>query len=157
GFASEKLVVGATALARRGSEFRHGLEVRVVDAVERSDAARAGGKPDHRFFDVGKAHALYMLLVAPFEALVAGKKALLIAPSGALTALPFHLLATEEPPFTVPEIKTAADFAVYRGVKWLIKRHAITVLPSVASLNALRQVSPATRASKAMIGFGDPV
>ena len=40
---------------------------------------------------------------------------------------------------------------------WLIKRHAITVLPSVASLNALRQVSNATKASKAMIGFGDPI
>ncbi|HJU31672.1 MAG TPA: CHAT domain-containing tetratricopeptide repeat protein [Hyphomicrobiaceae bacterium] len=156
GFARERILLSASALAQRISEFRRGLEVRVVEAVERSSPAREEASKDP-FFDAGKAHALYMLLVAPFGELIAGKKHLLIAPSGALTALPFHLLVTQEPPFNVPAIKTARDFAAYRDVEWLIRRHAITVLPSVASLNALRQVSSATKAPKAMVGFGDPV
>ena len=110
GFASNKIPLGAKALAQRISEFRRGLEVRVVDAAERSLPMRPGAK-EEAFFDVGKAHELYTLLVAPFDKLLASKNHLLIAPSGALTALPFHLLVAEAPPFTVPAIKTAKDFA----------------------------------------------
>jgi CHAT domain-containing protein len=152
-FASHRVPVGGRVLAKRISAFRRGLEVRVVDAVERSLPKRE----DDTFFDVSKAHEIYRLLVAPFEKLFASKNHLLIAPSGALTALPFHILVTQSSAFSVPSIRDAKDFAVYRDVAWLIKRHAITVLPSVASLNALRQVSKTTKASKAMIGFGDPV
>lgn len=156
GHASERIPLSGKVLAQRIAEFRGGLEVRVVDAVERSLPARPDSKKEP-FFHVGKAHELHTILVAPFAKLLASKNHLLIVPSGALTALPFHLLVAEDPPFAVPVIKTASDFAAYREVAWLIKRHAITVLPSVASLNALRQVSNAPRAPKAMIGFGDPI
>ena len=64
---------------------------------------------------------------------------LLIVPSGALTALPFHLLVVDEPAIAVPSIGSARDFAAYREPAWLIKRHAVTILPSVASLNAPTQ------------------
>jgi CHAT domain-containing protein len=40
---------------------------------------------------------------------------------------------------------------------WLIKRHAITVVPSVASLRALRAFAKENRTGKPFIGFGDPV
>ena len=40
---------------------------------------------------------------------------------------------------------------------WLIKRHAVTVLPSVASLKALRVFARKHQAHKPIIGFGDPV
>ena len=156
GYKSEKIPLGGKALAEKISEFRLGLDVRVVDAVERSLATKPGAKKQP-FFDVGKAHELYTSIFAPFDKLLASKKHLLVVPSGALTALPFHLLVAEKPPFTIPPIATAKDFAAYRDVVWLIKRYAITVLPSVASLNALRQVSSASKAHKAMIGFGDPI
>ena len=78
-------------------------------------------------------------------------------PSGALTALPFHLLVTDKPAVAVPEFKTLNDFAAYRDAAWLLKRHAITVLPSVASLKALRTFAQKGQATKPMIGFGDPV
>ena len=61
------------------------------------------------------------------------KRSLLVVPSGALTALPFHLLVTEKPPAAIPE-----TFAGYRDAAWLLKRQAVSVLPSVASLKALR-------------------
>jgi CHAT domain-containing protein len=42
-------------------------------------------------------------------------------------------------------------------VAWLIRRHAITVLPSVASLKALRQFARASKATRPFIGFGNPL
>jgi CHAT domain-containing protein len=75
------------------------------------------------------------------EALVKTKHHLLVAPSGSLTALPFHLLVTEKPAFMAPTAGgsiTTADMATYRDAAWLIRRHAVTVLPSATSLRALR-------------------
>jgi hypothetical protein len=68
-------------------------------------------------------------------------------PSGALTSLPFQVLITEKPEGT----QRLSDAA------WLIKRHAITVLPSVASLRALRAFAKGTRTGQPFIGFGNPV
>jgi hypothetical protein len=45
----------------------------------------------------------------------------------------------------------------YRDAAWLVKRHAVTVLPSVANLNALRVSARNDPGTKPMIGFGDPV
>jgi CHAT domain-containing protein len=52
---------------------------------------------------------------------------------------------------------TAATFAPYREAAWLVKRQAVTVLPSVASLKALRVFARKDQATKPMVGFGDPV
>ena len=65
------------------------------------------------------------------------KRSLLIVPTGALTALPFHLLVTEKPPAAIPE-----KLEGYRDAAWLLKRHAVSVLPSVASLKTLRTACP---------------
>lgn len=40
---------------------------------------------------------------------------------------------------------------------WLIRRHAIAILPSVYSLKILRGKQAAASVSKPLIGFGDPV
>jgi CHAT domain-containing protein len=69
---------------------------------------------------------------------------LLIVPSGALTTLPLQVLVTEPP----TDLKTA---------RWLIRDHAITVLPSVASLVALRRTAKPSAARQPMIGFGNPL
>jgi CHAT domain-containing protein len=45
----------------------------------------------------------------------------------------------------------------YRNAAWLVKRHAVTVLPSVASLRALRSLPRTEQGVKPMIGFGDPI
>jgi len=56
----------------------------------------------------------------------------------------------------VPQMQSN-DMAGYRDAAWLVKRHAVTVLPSVANLKALRVLARKGRATKPMIGFGDPV
>src|SRR5262249_28005636 len=40
---------------------------------------------------------------------------------------------------------------------WLIRSHALTVLPSVSSLKALRQFAKESHASRMLIGFGNPL
>jgi CHAT domain-containing protein/tetratricopeptide (TPR) repeat protein len=136
----------AAQLSDKVAAFRRGLD---VDEVRKSVDA---GNPV--LFDVGLAHELYRALLAPVEPLVTDKRHMLVVPSGALTALPFHLLVTDA---AAKAPASLDDVAAYRAVAWLQRRHAVTVLPSVASLRALRTFAAKDRAAKPMIGFGDPM
>jgi len=134
--------VGRDDIAAKVTAFRRGLD---LDTMQQ--------------FDVGLANELFNLLIGPVDGLVRDKGHLLVAPSGVLTALPFHLLVTEKPA-TSPQgrNRTAAeDAARHRDAAWLIKRQAVSVLPSVASLQALRSLAQVGQGGKPMIGFGDPV
>ena len=84
-------------------------------------------------FNLKIAHELYAELLGPVADLIKDKQ-LLIVPSGPLTSLPFSVLVTEEPKAAFP-----ARNEDYKEAAWLIRDHAITVLPSVASLAALRR------------------
>jgi hypothetical protein len=72
-------------------------------------------------------------------------------PSGALTALSLHRLVTEEPVAAIPE-----RLEGYRDAAWLLRRHGVSALPSVASLKALPGFARREQAVKPMTGFGDP-
>jgi CHAT domain-containing protein/tetratricopeptide (TPR) repeat protein len=114
-----------------------------------------GDAPLERFpaFDVGAAHQLYNALLAPVEPAWAQAKSLLVVPHGSLALLPFSVLVTEP-----TALKTGAlRFEGYKAVPWLVRRAAITQLPSVNTLAALRAVRRAQAPSKPFIGFGDPV
>ncbi len=103
-------------------------------------------------FDLSLAHELYRDLLAPFEESLAGKRHLIIAPDGRLMGFPFQLLVTAPPAVELEE-----DDA-YRRARWLIRDMAISVLPTVSSLRALRQLGDELPpASRAFVGFGDPV
>ena len=144
--------------ARGKAAGREGRRVPTRSRRGRIREVGRGGKP--QLFDLLLAHELYTTLLGPVEALVRDKKHLLLVPTGALTALPFHLLVTEMPVVVAPptgsEFK-AGDLAAYRDRAYLLKRHAVSVLPSVASLKALRVFASRSQAAKPMIGFGDPV
>jgi CHAT domain-containing protein/Tfp pilus assembly protein PilF len=144
GFEWRTIGVGAEKLAEKVAALRGGLDLRKL--------ARSADKP--ALFDLALAHELYVELIGPIEGLVRGKRHLLVVPSGPLTSLPFHLLVTEKPAKPVPGIK---DIALYRDAAWLIRRHAISMLPSVASLRELRLFARKSAGTKAMIGFGDPI
>jgi CHAT domain-containing protein len=138
----KSLPSGAEALSRKVAAFRHGLDI--------ASASDASGKSG--LFDLALANELYATLLGPVEALVRDKRSLLVAPSGALTALPFHLLVTEKPAAAIPETMTG-----YRDAAWLVKRQAVSVLPSVASLKSLRAFARKDQGIKPMTGFGDPL
>jgi CHAT domain-containing protein/Tfp pilus assembly protein PilF len=133
---------GAEALSRKVAAFRRGLDVGMA-----SDASGKSG-----LFDLVVANELYATLLGPVESLVKDRRSLMVAPSGALTALPFHLLVTEKPPAAIPETLEG-----YRDAAWLLKRQAVSVLPSVASLKALRGFARNDQSIKPMTGFGDPL
>ena len=119
---------GADDVAKKIAVFRRGLD---ADEYEKSVA---NGKPI--LFDLGLAHELYATLLQPVESAVKDKKRLIVVPTGALTALPFHLLMTQ-----APSGRTHPTMDAYRSAAWLISRHAVSVLPSVTSLKSLRALS----------------
>ena len=141
-FQWQQIPLGADALTQKVAVLRRGLDV--------GKASDASGKSG--LYDLALANELYAALLAPVEGLVKDKRSLLVAPSGALTALPFHLLVTERPAAAVPD-----KIEGYRDAAWLLKRQAVSVLPSVSSLKALRGFARRDRAIKPMTGFGNPV
>jgi CHAT domain-containing protein/Tfp pilus assembly protein PilF len=132
----------AETLSQKIAAFRRGLDL--------GKASDASGKS--ALFDLALAHELHETLLAPVDALIKDKPSLLVVASGALTALPFHLLVTEKPAAAIPE-----KFEGYRDAAWLLKRQAVSVLPSAASLKALRVFARKEQSTKPMTGFGDPI
>ena len=101
-------------------------------------------------FDTERSFALYRKIFAPAEPYLEDVRHVIVVPDGSLQSLPLGVLVTEKPPFLI-------DFADYAQVSWLARRYAMTTLPSVASLRALRGFAKATHSELAFIGFGNPV
>lgn len=138
----QQIPLGADALAQKVAAFRNGLDVGKASAV----SGKSG------LFDLALAHELYVALLGPVEALTRHKRSLLVVPSAALTALPFHLLVTEKPPVAIPD-----RLEGYRSAAWLLRRQAVSVLPSLVSLKSLRAFARREPSIKPMTGFGDPL
>ena len=101
-------------------------------------------------FDAKRAYALYDKILAPAAPLLAGANDVVVVPDGALASLPLGVLVTK-----LPEANPDNP-ADYRGIAWLAKDYALSVLPSVGSLQSLRQFALASRGDKPFIGFGNP-
>ncbi len=116
--------------------------------VTYTESDKVAGKPLP--FDLARAHELYKALFGEVEGLIKGKH-LLVVPSAALSQLPFQVLVTSSPDTTA----TGAD--AFRRAQWLIRDHAITVLPAVSSIKALRRDARDSRATKPLLGIGNPL
>ncbi len=136
-----EIETGDAALAAEVSALRRGLDPLAEGNNDGNVAA----------FDLARAHGLYKLLLQRFEPLLAGKRHLLIAPAGPLSSLPFHVLVTQPPVVGAPQAQSM------KQAQWLIRRHALSVLPSVQSLSALRKFAAAGVATKPFFGMGDPI
>jgi CHAT domain-containing protein/Tfp pilus assembly protein PilF len=137
--------VGVRELEAAVATLRAGLDYKAratPDAASPSDLLP---------FNLEVAHDLYGALFGQVEELIKNKH-LLVIPTGPLTSLPFHVLVTARPEQPIP--MRVDDYA---GAAWLARRHAIGMLPSVASLAALRRLTPAMRAPNPYIGFGNPL
>lgn len=129
---------GQNTLSSRVAALRKSLQVETLQG-------------DGELFNLQKAYQLYADLLGPLEDVVGDKGKLLIVPSGVLTSLPFNVLVTEKPANALP-----SNMIDYSNAAWLIKRHAISILPSVSSLRALREFASKGKAPDAFIGYGDP-
>jgi CHAT domain-containing protein/tetratricopeptide (TPR) repeat protein len=143
--------LGTAALTREVRALRCGLDAAAWEGAGKELCATALGMalpnkmPDPLPFDQTRAHKLYMALFGQVQDLIKGKH-LLIVPSGPLTQLPFQVLVTRPP--------TSSD---HRAAAWLAREHALTILPAVSSLKALRRVGKPSVAPRPMIGFGNPL
>jgi CHAT domain-containing protein len=138
--------LGSKAVTREVAALRCGLDEEAWADDRAATCTKLGATSDGGLrFDQSRAHALYKALFGEVDELIRDKH-LLIVPSGSLTQLPFQVLLTAPP--------HGDD---YRSAAWLIRRNAITVLPAVSSLKALRRVARPSAASKPMVGFGNPL
>lgn len=160
--------LGTKTLTREVAALRCGLDVTVwtdpsgwpettpqerqqktTQASRRQNCLEVAGLSSAPFgalpFDAARAHALYKSLFGGVDDLLKGKH-LLLVPSGPLSQLPFHVLLTRP-----PAGNALADHA------WFGREHALTVLPAVSSLQALRRIARPSVAAKSMIGFGNPL
>jgi CHAT domain-containing protein len=97
-------------------------------------------------FDTALAYQIYQQTLGPVAMHFKDKKRISVITNGELTAIPLQLLATSDP----------KDKAL-KDVDWLLKSHAITVIPSVYSLKTMRAQKPQSTAPKSMIAYADPV
>jgi CHAT domain-containing protein/tetratricopeptide (TPR) repeat protein len=150
--------LGTKALAREVSALRCGLdflgawrgpECATLTSVSLLEIT-LGQRPLP--FDADRAYALFRSLFGPIEDLIRNKTHLVVVPSGPLTALPFQVLVTANPSAALP----TAD-ADYAKIEWLGQKKAITVLPSVSSLKALRRAAKPSAAPNPYVAFADPL
>ena len=128
------------------SEWKE-LSVTADDVSKEVGTLRVGLNPDApKPFDRKLAYQLYQQVLGPVEEIIAHKTRLSFVLDGALTSLPPQVLITSDP--------VRKDL---NSVDWFIRKYAVTVLPSIASLKILRGEKSTGAATKPMIGFGDPV
>lgn len=122
------------------------LSQRALDTVVRE--LRRGldwTKTGETDFDLDLSYKLYRALLGPFEDDLAGVKHLILAPAGPLLAIPPAVLVAKPP---APKR--------YADAEWLVRRHALSVVPSIDALRALRGAAQARSAARPFIGFGAP-
>lgn len=120
-------------------------QVRRVRLQMSTDKAGRLGK-----VDLSLLHKIHEDIIAPAKPFLDKVDHLILVASGPLQSLPFAMLVAS----AANEISSHPD---YRDVDWLAKHYAISVLPSVSSIRALRHFGDAGRAPLPFIGFGDPL
>lgn len=96
-------------------------------------------------FDAAAAHQLYAALLAPVAGALQGASHVIVSAAGDLAQIPFGVLLTSPAEAGAPPA-------------WLIRRVAVSHVPSVSAWMALKQAAqtPAPRRLP-FIGFGDPL
>ncbi|MCH9050261.1 MAG: CHAT domain-containing protein [Proteobacteria bacterium] len=125
----------------------------VVRDLRRALDPRATKLGDIPAFEVRLSYRLYKALLAPVKAGWRNARSLLVVAHGPLGQLPLSVLVTEPAP---PPTEQAPIFSNYREIPWLARTHAVTVLPSVASLTTLRKLPAAAPGRRSFVGFADP-
>jgi CHAT domain-containing protein len=133
--------VGAPEVERTVATLRKALEPRATTLEDIPD------------FDLALAYRLYSELLAPVRSAWHEARSLLVVAHGPLSQLPLAVLPTE--PVTLPA-DSGVIFSRYRQVPWLVRSHAVTMLPSVTALGTLRTMPPGDPSRRAFVGFGDP-
>jgi CHAT domain-containing protein len=132
-------------VTRDGADWTE-LKISARDLDEQVRSLRAWVVDPRKRFEPALAYRIYQATFGAFADKIAAKQRLSVVTNGALTSLPPQLLLTKD-----PRGKSLKE------MDWLVRSHAVTVLPSVASLKILRSGSQTSSARKPVIAFADPV
>jgi len=123
--------------------------------VSAEEAARWGEEGEGETpYDFRTAYNLYHALIEPIAPALDGKKQLFVSATGPLSSLPLGILVSE-----VPQ-GADGDPQTLRSARWFADRIAISVVPSLQSLQFIRQYRAGAAGAgpeKPFIGFGDPL
>ena len=122
-------------------------------------------------FDLGASFKLFDTLLGPAKEFFKSARHLIFIPRGPLLSIPFGILTTDRAEKIASPIKSGtirglevvdtprvySRGSTYKSAAWLLKKYALTTLPSVASLKLLRRVAKKSKAHHPFIGFGDPI
>ena len=136
------------------AKLGHDRLLSAVTTLRRALDPQAETLGDIPAFNVNLAHRLYKSLLQPVSESFQFAKSLLTIPHGPLAQLPLSVLVAKQ---TALGKENGALFSNYKDVPWLGRTHAVTVLPSVASMIALRSQGAGDKDRRAFVGFGDPL
>lgn len=105
--------------------------------------------PDFKLDDAAR---LYELIFGPVKARMAAYRKLIVLGDGPLQSLPYGILLTrkaEHAPRSAEEFRAAA-------LPWLVRTHAIALVPSVRSFVSQRSGAHASHAPRPFLGIGNP-
>lgn len=105
------------------------------------------GKAVIPVFDVAAAHRLYETLFSPIDGRLDGLDRLVVAVNGPIASLPLETLVTKEVPAVTDDN--------YKDVPFLLRRFAISYVPTPQTLVALRQSAKPSAGAQPYVGFGD--
>jgi CHAT domain-containing protein len=137
------LVVRRERLVVRPVDLTDAQLTQAVADLRKAFVPRLGALPE---FDLKGSNSLYNRLLRPVEADLADVKHVIAAPEGALASLPLGLLVT-----------APAAPGSYAGAAWLIRRMAVSEVPSPRAFVDLRQArAEAKPAPRPFLGVGNP-
>lgn len=97
------------------------------------------------------ARLMHDAFLEPLTPVLDGAAHVYVVADGPLTALPFALFVTGD------AAGDDDDPAALRATPWLIRRHALTTLPSVESLGVVKRFPPPAADRPLLAAWGDPV
>ncbi len=147
----QSLDIGQQALDAAVASLRKGLDPSEMNLQgDHSGNLKLGSITP---FDVTGSHALYTKLIAPALSSLEGVRHLMVVPDVGLQSLPFGVLVTTAAKKPIGRY----SFSQYRKIAWLADQYALTTLPAVGSLRALRRFASREPGHLPFIGFGDLV
>ncbi len=136
---AKQINVGAKELTETVTNLREGLDPTNVRTLA-----------DVPPFNTTRAFELYRMIFQPVEHILDGARHVFVVPDGALQSLPLGILVTEK------SKQQSTGHSKFRETAWLAREYAMTTLPSISSLRALRTFAKRAKATLPFLGIGDP-
>jgi len=146
------LLTADAAAIQRSDMTRDALAAQVERLRGSLDPTRVGTVDNLFRFDPRLAHGLFTALFGSLAPRLDALDRLILVPDGALDSLPPAVLLTDP-----PTADRFADFEAFRTAPWLIRKLAVSVLPSVSGLRSLRRTARTSAADRPFLGIGDPL